>query len=364
MDFYRKVGIQEHMKRIVFVIPNMTGGGTERVISLLSDQYIRMGYEVSVMQFAGYQHAYELNGKVEDFSVAPQSHKNPFTMLKRIAAMRSYYKKHPDCYIFAFCVNGTIFSVLATLGRKRHLLVAERSSPLSCKEPHLRNWAYGYADKIAFQTPDGIRFFPKKLAEKAVVIPNAVAEDVPERYPGKRSKRIASVGRLGKEKNHRLLLDAFALFLPQMPEYELHLYGEGELEQELKTYAEVLGISGSVYWHGFCPDVKREIVDFGMFVLPSDYEGISNSMVEALGMGIPTIATDCPIGGARTYIQDGVNGLLVPVGNREAMAEAMLKIASDEAFAGRLSVNAARIKEQYSMESVARQFLEAAGIDE
>ena len=55
--------------KIIFVIPNMTGGGTERVISLLSDAYVKMGFEVAIMQFAGYEHAYQLNDKVEDFKV-------------------------------------------------------------------------------------------------------------------------------------------------------------------------------------------------------------------------------------------------------------------------------------------------------
>ena len=85
------------MKKIVFVIPNMTGGGTERVISLLSEQYIRMGYEVAIMQFAGYEHAYELLEQVEDFSIAAQSHGNPLVWVKRLVDMRHYYKKNPDC---------------------------------------------------------------------------------------------------------------------------------------------------------------------------------------------------------------------------------------------------------------------------
>lgn len=81
-------------------------------------------------------------------------------------------------------------------------------------------------------------------------------------------------------------------------------------------------------------------------------------------MGVPTIATDCPIGGARTYIENEVNGLLVPVGDKEAMTQAMLRIARDDAFAEKLSVNAAGLKKKYSMESIAKQFLEAAGIHE
>lgn len=352
------------MKKIVFVIPNMTGGGTERVISLLSDQYIKMGFAVDIMQFAGYEHAYELNEKVHDFSIAPQSHGSLKIALKRILDMRKYYRQNPDCYIFGFCVNGTIFSVIATLFHKRHLLVAERSSPLSCKEPHLRNWAYRHADRIAFQTEDGIGYFPQAIAKKAVIIPNAVAPDVPERFTGEREKTVVSVGRLGKEKNHKLLLDAFAIFHEKMPEYTLHIYGQGDQEESLRKQAQDLKIDQAIVWHGFSSNAKQEIVNSSMFVLPSDYEGISNSMVEALGMGLPTIATDCPIGGARAYIKDGENGLIVPVRDKEAMAQAMYRIASDDAFRDQLSVNAAKIKEQYSMESIARRFLEAAGIDE
>ena len=114
--------------------------------------------------------------------------------------------------------------------------------------------------------------------------------------------------------------------------------------------------------HGFSARVKEEIADSRMFVLSSDFEGISNSMLEALAMGIPTISTDCPIGGARAYMKHNESGLLTPVGDREALAEAMLRVAGDDELAGRLSVNGAKVREQYSQGSIAERFLEAAGI--
>ncbi|MCM1154256.1 MAG: glycosyltransferase [Roseburia sp.] len=348
--------------KIIFIIPNMTGGGTERVISLLSDAYIKMGFEVAIMQFAGYEHAYKLNDKVEDFSIAPKSNGNPFIMIKRLAAMRKYFKNNPDSYIFAFCVMGAVFSVMTTFGMKKHILVAERSSPDSCNVRGLRNWAYKRADRITFQTPDGIAYFPRQIASKAVVISNPVDEHVPDCFEGVRSHRIVSVGRLHKVKNHAMLIDAFADFSRRFTDYELHIYGQGELEQELKEQAKRLHISEKIIWHGFCTDVKEKIRDAAMFVLCSNYEGTSNSMLEALSMGIPTIATDCPIGGARVYITPEESGLLIPVDDRKALAEAMTRIASDEEFAGRLSVNAMQIKNKYSVRSVAEKFLEAAGI--
>lgn len=348
--------------KIIFIIPNMTGGGTERVISLLSDAYIRKGFDVAVMQFAGYEHAYPLHEKVEDFSVAPKSNGNPFIMLRRLVAMRRYFKRNPDSYIFAFCVMGAVFSVMTTRGLGRPILVAERNSPDSCHVKALRNWAYRRAGRITFQTEDGISYFPKEIARKAVVIPNPVDEDMPRPYTGERSHRIVTVGRLHKQKNHALLLEAFADFSEKFPDYELHIYGEGELEGRLKEQAERLRIASRVVWHGFCSDVRERIRDAAMFVLSSDYEGISNSMLEALSMGIPTISTDCPIGGARIYIEPEKSGLLVPVGDKEAMTGAMCRIAADEELAKRLSAGAVQIRENYSVEKIAEKFLEAAGI--
>lgn len=348
--------------KIVFIIPNMTGGGTERVISLLSDEYVKMGFDVAVMQFAGYEHAYELNEKVEDFSVAQRSGGNPFVMIRRLIAMRRYFKENPDSYVFAFCVMGAVFSVMTTRGLKIPVMVAERNSPDSCNVKALRNWAYRRAGRITFQTADGISYFPEEIAKKAVVIPNPVDADMPEPYTGRRSRRIVTAGRLHKQKNHALLLEAFADFSKKFPDYELHIYGEGELEERLKEQAARLQIASRVVWHGFCPDVREQIRDAAMFVLSSDYEGISNSMLEALSMGIPTISTDCPIGGARIYIAPEKSGLLVPVGDKEAMTGAMCRIASDEGLAERLSAGAVQIRENYSVKKIAERFLEAAGI--
>lgn len=348
--------------KIIFVIPNMAGGGTERVISLLSDEYIKMGFEVAIMQFAGYKNTYKLNDKVEDFSVALQSKGNPFIMITRLSAMRRYFKDNPDSYIFAFNVTGAVYSVIATFGMKRRILAAERSNPDNCKVKKMRNWAYKHVELITFQTPDGILHFPSWAAGKAVVIPNPIDASIPERYSGARSKHIVTAGRLHKEKNHMLLLDAFADFSKQFPEYELHIYGQGELEQILKEQAERLHIDKKVVWHGFCADVREKIRDAAMFVLSSDYEGISNSMLEALAMGIPTISTDCPIGGAKIYITPEENGLLVPVRDKKAMAEAMARVASDEALAEKMSLNAVKVRENYSATSIAGKFLEAAGI--
>jgi glycosyltransferase involved in cell wall biosynthesis len=88
-----------------------------------------------------------------------------------------------------------------------------------------------------------------------------------------------------------------------------------------------------------------------MFVLSSDYEGMPNVLLEAMCMGMPSISTDCPSGGPRELIEDGVNGLLVPVGDVEALAEAMEKMA-DPDFAAQMAEAAYRIREELTSTDV------------
>lgn len=251
---------------------------------------------------------------------------------------------------------------MAAAGIPHRLLISERNDPAHFSGKRLRDWSYRKSEKLVLQTEDMKRCFSKDIQKKAVVIPNPVSDDMPEPYTGERKKRIVAVGRLQPQKNHKLLLEAFADFQKICHDYELHIFGVGELETMLIQRAEELHIADNVVFRGFSASVKEEIWDSAMFVLSSDYEGISNSMIEALAMGIPVISTDCPAGGSRMYIKNNENGILVPVGDKKALAEAMMKLARNPEFAKQLSVNAVKVKEQYALVKIADRFLEEAGI--
>lgn len=346
--------------KIVFIIPNMTGGGTERVISLLANEYRSRGIEVAIMMFAGDECAYRLDDGVELFCVSEQSHGRPLIQIKRLKRMRKYFKQNKDCLIYSFSVMGTIFGALATLGLGIRMFVSERNDPRQGLQGPLRNWAYERAAVIAVQTRECMGYFPGRLQKKMMVIPNPVDPSVPEPFQGERRRSVVFVGRLHRQKNPELLLRAFADFQKDYPDYVLEMFGKGELEEALKQAAVELEIEKKVIWYGFCPDVRKRIADAGMYVLSSDFEGISNSMLEAMAMGIPVIATDCPIGGCAEYIQNGRNGLLVPVGDQKAMAGAMRRIAKDPAFAASVSENGSKIREQFPIQAIADQMLKAA----
>ncbi len=351
------------MTRIVFVLPDMAGGGTERVVALLANEYVKRGYPVTILLFAGSHTAYPLDERIELFVAGETSGGKASVRLKRIWQMRKFYKAHKGCYIFAFSVMGAVFSVVSSLGIPHRMLVSERNDPSQYEHPHIRNLAYRRAEKLVLQTEDMRRQFPVKLQKMAVVIPNPVADEVPLPFMGERKKRVVSVARLQPQKNHRLLLDAFAEFQQKFSDYELHIFGVGELEEQLRGQAKKLGIEEKVIFRGFSTNVKQEIWDSAMFVLSSDYEGISNSMIEALAMGVPVISTDCPVGGARAYIENNVSGILTSVGDMKALTDAMSRIARDSMLAKKLSENGVKIKETYGLSRIADKWLEEAGIE-
>lgn len=343
--------------KIVFVIPDMPGGGTERVVALLANEYCRRGIETAVLLFAGHETAYPLDKRIEVVSVGDRSDGRFLARIDRLRRMRCYYRENRECRIWAFSVMGAVFSVLAAWGQKHFFLVSERNDPNRYDHKIIRNLAYRFADVVVCQTKDAIGSFPAAIGRKAVVIPNPVEVGELQPYEGERKKRIVAVGRLEPQKNHALLLRAFAAFAGTHPQYTLDLYGKGELESELRRLAVSLGIEDKVHLCGFSGRVREEINSAAMYVLSSDYEGISNSMLEALALGVPVIATDCPIGGSGMYIQDGVNGLLVPVGEAEAMCKAMCRIADDDAFSRSISRQGRKLREENQVEQIAERFL-------
>ena len=350
--------------RIVFVIPDMPGGGTERVVALLANEYCRRGIGVTILLFAGNERAYPLREGIEVVCVGNPSGGSIRERLGRIGRMRRFYREHKGCQIWAFSVMGAVFSAVAAFGQRHFVLVSERNDPNKYEHPKIRNLSYRLADVVVCQTKDAVESFPGAIRRKAAVVPNPLALKDVSPYEGKREARIVAVGRLSAQKNHRLLLEAFVAFARKHEAYVLELYGKGELEEDLKKLAQSLGIGERVRFLGFCDNVQEKIRKAGMYVLSSDYEGISNSMLEAMALGMTVIATDCPIGGSRMYIKDGINGLLVPVGDAGALSAAMDRLAEDPAYGERLGREAAKLKEELAVSKIGDRFLALSGKEE
>jgi len=350
--------------KITFVISAMNGGGAERVLATLANRYVQQGDEITILMVAGDESAYPLDEKVNILSIGQPSHGNPLVQVKRLWAMRRYFKQHRDDVLVSFGTEINLFTIISSLGLKNKVIVSERNDPNKCGYKWIRNVVYSLCKGFVFQTEDARKCFSDKIQKNGVVIPNPIRKQLPEPFlsgatdDGQREKKIAAVGRLEPQKNHRLLLNAFLGFHKTYPEWELHIFGKGKLEQELKQQARELGIEKKVIFEGFRSDILETIRSYGMYVLSSDYEGISNSLMEAMAMGLPCISTDCPIGGSALCIKDGENGLLVPVGDVVELQMAMEKLAGDEELAEKIGKNAVAVRDTFAEEVIAEMWYE------
>lgn len=199
-------------------------------------------------------------------------------------------------------------------------------------------------DGLVFQSEGARDFFDEKIRAKSVVIHNSVEVPV-DKYPVplNRRKRIVSAGRLHEQKNHSLLIDAFAKIASDIPEYELVIYGDGDLRESLQKKIYNYKLNDRISLLSACKDLWDKIHDASLFVLSSDFEGMPNALMEAMALGIPCLSTDCRPGGAHTLIKDGINGFVIPRKDTNALAEKMLYILTHPDVSKKISEGGRKI---------------------
>lgn len=346
------------MKKVLFLTGGLGNGGAERVALTLADAFLDKGNFVNVFYFREDKEIY--NTKCPTKLIK----KSNFISMERY--LRRCIKETCPDIIIAFEYHTAVKCVLATLFQKRtyKLIASERNDPNKLKKNHLivwdilRNYAYGKCDWIVCQSQDAKAYFPQKIQKHTVVILNPVQGQLPEWKLGQSESSVIAFCRLDKQKNVPLLLEAFEQVLRDYPQYKLWIYGNGAMESDIRREITEKGMQKNVFLQPFSKDIHDIAVNSRLFVSTSDYEGMSNSMLEAMAMGMPVVCTDCPIGGARMVIRDHVNGILVPVGNSKCIAEAMREVISNDELADKLGQNAKKIKQDLSLEIILQKWMD------
>ena len=347
------------VRKVCFIMPNMVGGGAERVVSVLVGQFAKMGIDTTL---------YLVKQNLLEYPIAPQvkldvsrcgRKKNP---IAQIMDIRSIMKDNPDAVFVSFLSYQNVYLAAASVFLKNRIVVSLRNDPQHLKDENKMlqfaiKVAFRMANGIVFQTKDALEFYTKSIQKKGRVILNPLQSNFPDYNVRNTEKKFITFCRLEPQKNLRMAIRAFKVFHDENPEYTYHIFGKGAEKANLLKLIEELDLQKCVFIEDFKKNILEEAKNYRAFMLTSDYEGLSNSMIEAIAMGMPSICTDCPIGGARMIIEDGQNGFLVPVGDEKALVQKMKKITEMDTCVA-VSEKAKKLKEQLDVCVIAEQWCE------
>lgn len=348
--------------KMLYCLGSMNKGGAERVISNLCNDFINK-HDITIVVTKAGNPMYELNKRINYYTLDTTNKKYNLVSrtCKRLKRLYKIIKFEKPDIIISFLPEPTYRVMLVNKILKKKVIISVRNDPNreynSFVKKYLMKILYRDADGFVFQTPDAQKWFSSKIVRDSIVIPNPINNRfICTPYEGKREKSIVTVGRLTSQKNQILLIKAYEEVQKKHPEYSLKIYGTGELKDYLQDYINEKGLQDKVFLKGNCDDIKSEIYKAGMFVLSSDYEGMPNSLMEAMALGLPCIATDCKIGGPKYLIQDGINGLLCEVGNKKQLVDCINKII-EKRIKENIGKNASESCKKYNSKRINQMWL-------
>ncbi len=384
--------------KIYILLMTLSVGGAERHASYIANHLSDLGYDVVVILLADGRVDYQLRDNIKVIDLQKEIY--PENLLKtslfqktKLKFLRCFSKKKFDWYDQKLYVvnnfakkveyylskqegieSGLVISFLsqpnisACYGKKKckyKVIMAEFSSPQDeftkdAPENKLKHKYFKLCDGFIFQTEEQKAFYSylKKIDTK--IIPNPI-EQIDVVTTGKRNKEIVNFCRLSTAKNIPLLIDAFSRLYKEYPDYKLIIYGEGPEKQNIQNQIKENQLETSVELKPFASNVLELICNCAMFVSSSDREGLSNSMIEAMAIGMPTICTDCPAGGARMMIRSYENGILTPVGNVESLYEAMKYMIENPDKAEQMGMQAMEVREILRKEKILDKWVNLIG---
>ena len=333
MVFLASVGTIFNMK-IVMLTSCLGRGGAERVATILCNAWAERGDRVSLIATfsGGGQAFYDISPSVETVFLADavgSRQKNITSYLRRLLALRRLIAARTPDVVVSFLPNVNVAAIAATSMLGIPVVVCERSDP-SARSSH-DFWemcckvTYRFADMLTVQTENVARkvtdIYPGLRAVRCV--PNPLPPSVlPLRKNGGARKILLSLGRLSLEKQVDQIIDTFAEVAGEASDWDLHIYGDGPERSALAGRIRRLGLQDRVFLKGPTKDSAKVMAGADAFMMASKYEGFPNALLEAMAAGLPCIAADCE-SGPREMTRNGKDALLVPVGDRAAMVEAL-----------------------------------------
>ena len=349
-------------KKILFVVSQLKVGGAAKMIKYVAN--LCSGYfgDVTLLTYYDRFTPDDVHPLIKRIDLGVKAGGIPTWRIKALARLRKVVQKGNYDIVCSFLPDVSMMSRLATLGNRTITVSAERGDPFQFSTfwKAVVSWTYRRSDFCFFQLEKARDFFGEEVASHSFVIPNPyVPVEGVSPYYGERKKTIVSAGRFAEQKRFDILIQAFAMVHETHPDYRLVLYGDGECKTKYKDLSKILGIEDYIDYPGYVNNVATRIREEGIFVLSSDYEGIPNSLIEAMSVGLPCVATDCTPGGASFLTDKGNKGLLISVHDVNEMGKAINQLIEDPILAKTLSRKASGITKELDIEVINKQWIGA-----
>jgi len=368
-------------RRLTLVIHGLEAGGAERISSILANGLSGRGWTVTILTLNGEEPSafYALApsvvheplglgrttilgkglGRLLPAKLVDGLKRIPLSHLWNFAAKAWRLRKgirhsRPDV-VLAFIDVSNILTLLATLGLCVPVVISERNDPAQTSLGWiwrlLRDLTYPRAASLVVLSDDTRAWFPARVRRRIQVIPNPVLpppEGAAGGPGGEKPGRIIAVGRLSREKGFDVLLEAFARTQRGKQGWNLEIWGEGALRSDLEALRDRLGLHEQVSLPGLTQSIHARYASADIFVLSSRTEGFPNALCEAMSHAIPVVATSCS-GGVREILRPGLDGLLVPPEDPEAMAQALSQLMNRPSLRRELGQRAAEVTRRFSL---------------
>lgn len=349
--------------KVIQVIPNLCMGGAETMCETLTLELIKQGVDVKIVSLYDYQTpiTQRLSRAGVEIEFLNKKGGMDLSIIKKLKNI--FIRENPDV-------------VHSHLGAQKYAMIAAKKARI----PSRVHTVHSVADKELSRID---KILAKRFYKKHGVVPVALSEMVQETVKNvyklpldlvpiivnginlskclKKSDysfgdtiKVLHIGRFSPEKNHKGLIDAFEIFHKVFPNTTLNLVGDGNTLEETKEYALEKGLKDAVCFLGMKDNVYEYINQADIFVLSSLYEGMPMTLIEAMGTGVPIVATN--VGGVPNMLTNEKNALLTSV-NAEEIAKALIAISKDYELRQNLGVNALARSKDFSAEKMAVEYL-------
>lgn len=336
---------------LTIVIADLGAGGAQRMVHTLVTALAARHFRCEVITLSG--------PEADHFLLPPGTQRRALGVIRasrspilgllqnvrRISVLRSALRQSGAPVVLSFVAATNVLTVIACVGLRRRVVISEVNDPsrqsLGRAWDALRRWFYPRATVVTANSTPGLaalRAFvpPARLAwgPNPVIVPYTTHSQPSEPV-------VLLIGRYERQKAHDILLHAFARIAGRFPEWRLSFVGYGREQAALRALAATLGLTARVEWVAPVRDVWPLYRRAQIFVLPSRYEGTPNVLAEAMACGLPVILSDA-VTGANGYLDDGVEGRIVPVEAVPELAEALASFMADPELRARMGAAAAR----------------------